>query len=377
MYDDTALGKELTLLDVGYIYAWRRSAPMRLFYRVNDLESPLFPIQTALTLPATEKINPEPIYCEPPVQNQTLNSSIQKESPCKSTEQLINNPPETNNLRDDSIISGENKAPIEEESIKPTLVEINKKSQEIIDQEHSKTVDQNASTVPHPEAMSVNCSIQYNNQNSNQTFNENLTITAMMESIGRNTDTNEKPKSPQSNHLYPMDQTPKLEPNSQLEVKMNIEKHNQESVPNKTKDHVKENKEQQVSIPFEQIPVPIPSEVALPNKENSEKVANSFLITEIALDNSNKLAAAVPNENKKTKSKKNPAAPGSAGGVAKKKKDALTTIQNHNGKVTDGVSAPIQPKKVKNNFNTFGQSIEINASIIKIYELILIRNKYL
>ncbi len=34
MYDDRPLSEELTLLDVAYIYAWRRTAPMRLFYRI-------------------------------------------------------------------------------------------------------------------------------------------------------------------------------------------------------------------------------------------------------------------------------------------------------------------------------------------------------
>ena len=36
MYDDSPLSEELTLLDVAYIYAWRRTAPMRLFYRINS-----------------------------------------------------------------------------------------------------------------------------------------------------------------------------------------------------------------------------------------------------------------------------------------------------------------------------------------------------
>ncbi|RNA41492.1 polycomb complex BMI-1, partial [Brachionus plicatilis] len=36
MYDDKPLSKDITLLDVSYIYAWRRTAPMRLFYRIND-----------------------------------------------------------------------------------------------------------------------------------------------------------------------------------------------------------------------------------------------------------------------------------------------------------------------------------------------------
>lgn len=38
MYDDTPLRNELTLLDVGFIYAWRRIHPMRLFYRVREPE---------------------------------------------------------------------------------------------------------------------------------------------------------------------------------------------------------------------------------------------------------------------------------------------------------------------------------------------------
>ena len=54
--------------------------------------------------------------------------------------------------------------------------------------------------------------------------------------------------------------------------------------------------------------------------------------------------APVTNGNKlKTKAKKNPAAPGSAGGVAKKKKDALTTNNEGN---TGNEKAIIQPKKV-------------------------------
>jgi hypothetical protein len=36
MYDDKPLKEELTLLDIAYMFAWRRTAPMRLFYRINN-----------------------------------------------------------------------------------------------------------------------------------------------------------------------------------------------------------------------------------------------------------------------------------------------------------------------------------------------------
>ncbi len=39
MYDDRPLSEELSLLDVAYIYAWRRTAPMRLFYRAAQAAS--------------------------------------------------------------------------------------------------------------------------------------------------------------------------------------------------------------------------------------------------------------------------------------------------------------------------------------------------
>lgn len=345
MYDDTALSKELTLLDVGYIYAWRRTAPMRLFYRVKDLDRHLFPTQEAPMQSSLKKTDPEAIQTEQLAQNQTSftqNSSLtKKKSPCKTSEQPQNNPLDPNNLIDDSTIGEETKITVEE-PIMPAVP--NKKIQQEC-AEHIKSDDN--LTVPHSDGMSVNCSIQYNNQThcSNQTFNENLTITAMMESIGRNADTNEKTKSPPLTH--PITQAPILQSKescdqSELENKMNIEVNEPEADSNQIKAPVKENKEPFLSS------VPIPSDVALPNKENSETIANSFLMTGTVLDNK---VTAVSNETKpKTKAKKNPAAPGSAGGVAKKKKDALTTIQNNNNKVTDGTTTPAQPKKVRTNY---------------------------
>jgi hypothetical protein len=66
MYDDRPLSGELTLLDVAYIYAWRRTAPMRLFYRLakSDENRPVETAQQQQLASTTTAANQPPAMTE-------------------------------------------------------------------------------------------------------------------------------------------------------------------------------------------------------------------------------------------------------------------------------------------------------------------------
>lgn len=78
MYDDKPLADDLTLLDIAYIYAWRHTAPMRLFYRVKDYKRPVpSPLPLDQAPPTIEEIRAEENDIEkPPVATTTSDKPV-------------------------------------------------------------------------------------------------------------------------------------------------------------------------------------------------------------------------------------------------------------------------------------------------------------
>ncbi|CAF0917442.1 unnamed protein product [Brachionus calyciflorus] len=161
MYDDKPLNKELTLLDVSYIYAWRRTAPMRLFYRVNKEEE-------------EDKINTS-------IPNNIL-ASIDNNVSRKETE---TNEDKIVNKSLDENFKSEN---IEENFAKPTAKSTPQKDElsqsrlqiDLSVNESAKDNLENSvrNTSNLPALNQINTSHNLNNNN-----NENLTITALVASI--------------------------------------------------------------------------------------------------------------------------------------------------------------------------------------------------
>jgi len=144
MYDDKPLSNDWTLLDIAYIYAWRRTAPMRLFYRIKSIEdTPKQPSQQAV------------------VANETTGVLANLENkPDKKIE---------------SVKAKESLSFSEKENTEPETS---------LDTSHEISIPKQPEK---PEDLSI--STLHNNPN--QMLNENLTIAAMVANIGRKQEENQ------------------------------------------------------------------------------------------------------------------------------------------------------------------------------------------
>ena len=144
MYDDKPLSNDWTLLDIAYIYAWRRTAPMRLFYRIKSVEE-------------TAKQPPQKTV----VANETTGVLANLENkPDKKIE----------SLKAKESLSFSEKENTEPETSLDTSHDISMPKQP------EKREDLSTSTL---------------HNNPNQMLNENLTIAAMVANIGRKQEENQ------------------------------------------------------------------------------------------------------------------------------------------------------------------------------------------
>lgn len=161
MYDDKPLNRDLTLIDVAYLYAWRRTAPMRLFYRINTKTS----------------------------NDQELTSSQQVESKTSSVLNKLDNkqsPPQLN------------KSP--SRLIEPTVSTQDKENQMNHSLDASAQINQNDKSEKEDSTHNnlnntMNNSANTVNTNTNN-HHEGLTITAMVASMSKETPakSNKKPE---------------------------------------------------------------------------------------------------------------------------------------------------------------------------------------
>lgn len=198
MYDDKPLNKELTLMDVAYIYAWRRTAPMRLFYRITK------PIEENNQVIPAENLNSIEVVQTPLV--------VLNKIEINKIDQTIDH----TTIKSDKMTEQEDK----ENKCKLETSLINENSE--IKQSKSFKEDEHTS---HVAEVSVNTTEKEENNHSNSqinqtiasnTHNENLTITAMVASIVVN-----KENSPTKQKS--------LNKNDSLNLNNNINKDNKEN----------------------------------------------------------------------------------------------------------------------------------------------------
>ena len=328
MYDDTPLRKELTLLDVGFIYAWRRNHPMRLFYRIRESETEATCLELAVNLAKTEKVSDQQ-DCSPP--------TVSTEDMTNSESQAISESTSNDASKLELSRSDEKASPNEVSTYQSISMSANdvinaKKELQFTDMD-----------------MSMDTS-----QHNNQTMNENLTITAMVASIeSASRQITETPvstnKIPNGFSAEPLSESRRLSnklntntaniEQNRLETESNSDKEN-----NAVNDSLVINSEKRVVNPENKV---LESSM---QKLNStiESVINPSLTNDavsqpVEFNNPVKLDESIV----KAKSKKNPReAPGSSGGVAKKKKDALKSNNNNVNSPDNSGNTVQQAKKV-------------------------------
>lgn len=358
MYDDKALGKDMTLLDIGYIYAWRRKSPMRLFYRIKPeppIENVTKPIESTVseTIHSTEPIRGETSDKEKSEHlkiHTDSQSEMSRETPEKhlpepaiDLEKLPEKTGETfvNKNCSNEIIKQE----LSESQLPAMSTEISDKNEENFTEEMSvdttnetQLIDNNDQTMndQNPDANTT--------QLNNQTLNEHMTITSMMasiESAARLKDTNNE------EHSDPKEIKEQLTNSNDSSSKLiNIENSGKLDICSSSSD--KENTDV-VKI----------TEQEVHNGQNVVQVKQTCMTENVLISKENSKVVEVNCENPpnksgddtiKAKAKKHPAAPGSAGGVAKKKKDALSSNNESNGVNLKTGTATTLPKKVHFDF---------------------------
>ncbi len=326
MYDDTPLKKEMTLLDVAYIYAWRRKSPMRLFFRINKdavkdekTEEPevIVPIISELAeKPTIEIITKSPIASESNL-NETMAAKSPQIEPTLPTE-----------LSD--------KIPIVKKELFQPQFET--KNMCVSDQKESENLEEI------PVEYNQPCSV-LNNQTLN---NETLTIASMMQSIGsgacRSIDMIKESKSvalPDFDENEDKSEYEMIVDRDQVDIGSGSDKENSVNLMDVKAEP--ERDEKNLAKETETSLASILLSTVDACKDIQNKTSPSKNITQIEANpqlNNN------TNQTKAIKSKKNPAAPDSAGGVAKKKKDALTPNNNNNNLTTNLIGSNTINKKV-------------------------------
>ncbi len=332
MYDETPLKKDMTLLDVGYIYAWRRKSPMRLFYRINKAT------QTAEKVP-----EPEAVECQVALPVEPLEA-----------EETPNSPADRDNNLDETLV--EKPPPIEPALAKSPPAQIAAIKKELFQPQFASMYTSHSTN--HRESEHLEEMLVDNNQPSsqlnNQTLNnETLTITSMMQSIGsaarQSADIEKESLSAHCVVVQDKSASEMMVDHDQTEMGTGSDKENSGGLmevklePEQDDKEVDESKETQVSLPSMLLSTAEAIVAPLDMHKKASPIVNRTRVDSNSELNRNS------DENtttKVTKSKKNPAAPGSAGGVAKKKKDALTLNNDNNNVATNSVSSSSISKKV-------------------------------
>jgi hypothetical protein len=191
MYDDKPLNKEFTLLDIAYIYAWRRTSPMRLFYRTSPKivssgpqimeSSPVEESQTVANNLQSLEVSPQKVtkvQVDNTIKSGGDHQQITVESTAKTSPSILTNienritpPSTTTNTKENESLTN-NPAPIE--------VNNNKENEQ----------DPNSSGNHHSLSQTLNNTNANANANATQNqntsnANDSLTITSMVASINK------------------------------------------------------------------------------------------------------------------------------------------------------------------------------------------------